>query len=167
MCATLAKDVVFPVPLIQGIKLEMVVLVPFFINFSKRSISPAHQNVQICKIKLSFTNFSISFYNFRANQFFKIIFDGIITLIATSDSKSEISNSKRISSMSFSLSSFSPKLFAKNALKVYQTSFIPIWRLTAAWIDWLVLYLALIFEHLVFLQYLVTISISLILFQDN
>ena len=79
--------------------------------------------------KLSFTNFSISFLSTLVpiSLFFKSDFISSITSLATSDSSNDISSSNKISSMSFSFSSFSLRLFAalENALEVYQTFFAP------------------------------------------
>ena len=121
--AILAKEVVFPVPLIPTNKIKKGCPCFFFsLIFSKRSIFPAVSNsIEILEIKLSLTNFSISFLStFEPINFdFKSDLIESITSVATSDSKRAISNSKRISSISFSLSSFSPRLFAafENALR--------------------------------------------------
>ena len=121
--ATLANEVVFPVPLIPTNKIKKGWPCFFFsLIFSKRSYSPASSNnLDIDEIKLSFTNFSISFLSTFEPINFSLRSDFIesITSVATSDSNKEISSSKRISSMSFSLSSFSPRLFAalENALR--------------------------------------------------
>ena len=90
--------------------------------FSKISILPALSNkLEILEIKLSLTNFSISFLSILEpiNFSFKLELMESITSPATSDSKRETSSSKRILSISFSLSSFSPRLFAtlENALR--------------------------------------------------
>ena len=123
MYATLAKDVVFPVPLIPTNKIRKGCPCFFFsFIFSKRSICPTASNIaEIFEIKLSLTNFSTSFRStFEPINFScKLDLMESITSVATSDSKSAISNSKRISSISFSLISFSPRLFAafENALR--------------------------------------------------
>ena len=63
-----------------------------------------------------------------------------ITSVATSDSKSAISNSKRISSTSFSLSSFSPRLFAalENALRSLSNIVYPEFGGDIDCINWLI-----------------------------
>ena len=123
ICATLASDVVFPVPLMPRNKIKNGCPCSFFsLIFAKRSISPALSKcVEILEIRLSLTNFSISFLStLEPISFsFKSFLIESITSVATSDSKRAISNSNKMSSISFSLSSFSPKLFAalENALR--------------------------------------------------
>ena len=123
ICATLAKEVVFPVPLIPTNKIKKGWPVFFFsLILSNKSIFPASSNKEeMLEIKLSLTNFSISFFATLEpiNRSFKSDLIESITSLATSDSINAISSSNRISSMSFSLSSFSPRLFAalENALR--------------------------------------------------
>ena len=125
MYASFAREVVFPVPLIptNRIKNGCPLLFFAFIN-SKRSIFPAlSKREEMLAIRLFLTNCSISFLATLepTNLFFKSVFMESITSLATSDSSKDISKSKRICSMSFSLSSFSPKLLAalENALRSF------------------------------------------------
>ncbi len=130
-CATFAKEVVFPVPLIPTNKIKKGFPCFFFsLIFANKSYVPAvSNNAEMLEIRLSLTNFSISFLSTLEPINFSLRSALIesITSVATSDSKRDISNSKRISSMSFSLSSFSPRLFAalENALRSLSNMFYP------------------------------------------
>ena len=130
--ASFAKEVVFPVPLIPTNTIKNGCSFFFFSSiFSKISISPTLSNrLEIIEIRLSLTNFSISFLSTLEpiNFSFKSALIESITSPATSDSSREISSSKRISSISFSFSSFSPKLLAalENALRRLSNIFYPI-----------------------------------------
>ena len=87
----------------------------FFEIFSKRSIVPApSKRPDIISMRLVLTKFSISCLSTLVPMSFSFNSDLIesITSVATSDSKRDISSSNKISSMSFSFSSFSPKLLA-------------------------------------------------------
>ena len=122
---------VFPVPLIPTNKIKNGCPCFFFSSICpNRSIFPTASNIaEILEIKLSLTNFSISFLATLEpiNFSFKSDFIESITSVATSDSKRAISKSKRIFSISFSLSSFSPRLFAafENALRSLSNMIYP------------------------------------------
>ncbi len=82
--------------------------------FEKRSTLPASSNSpDMVRMRLSRTNASIEFLSAFApiSLDFRSPFIESITSVATSDSRSAISSSNKTSSMSFSFSSFSPKLF--------------------------------------------------------
>ena len=123
ICAIFASDVVFPVPLIPTNKIKKGCPCFFFSFIFSNQINffAASNKAEILEIKLSLTNFSISCLSTLEPISFSFKSDLIssITSPATSDSKREISNSKRMDSMSFSFSSFSPRLFAasENALR--------------------------------------------------
>ena len=92
---------------------------------------PAPSNSEeIIEIRLSLTNFSISCLSTLEPMSFSLrsSFIASITSVATSDSSNAISNSNKISSMSFSLSSFSPRLFAalENALRSLSNMIYPV-----------------------------------------
>ena len=115
MCATFARDVVFPTPLIPTNRIRNGCCT-FFFSFirSKRSIFSVPSNsAETIDIKESRTNFSISFLSiFRPINFsFRSDFTESMTSIATSDSRRAISRSDKAPSTSFSFSSFSPRLF--------------------------------------------------------
>ena len=123
MYAIFASDVVLPVPFIPTNNIKNGSPIFFFvlINSTRLTLPAVSNSEDILEIKLSLMNFSILFLSTLEPTSLLFKSDFIVSTIslATSDSSREISNSKRTSSISFSLSSFSPRLFAadENALR--------------------------------------------------
>ena len=123
MCAILASVVVLPVPLIPTNNMRNGLPWIFFalIKLIRSTVPAASNSEDMLEIMLLLTNFSISFLSTLEpiSLPFKSDFIESTTSLATSDSNKEISSAKRTSFMSFSFSSFSPRLFAasENALR--------------------------------------------------
>ena len=119
MCATFASVVVFPVPLIPTNRIRNGSPDAFFLLIiSKRSTRPAEsKSDDMLEIRLDFmASVILDFSTLEPiRSFFRSAFIESITSLATSDSRRAISSSNSTSSMSFSFSSFSPRLFATPA----------------------------------------------------
>ena len=129
MCATFASDVVLPVPLMPTNNMRNGSPFSFFsLILPKRSTRPAESNsddmldIRLDLMVSCMADFS-TFVPMRS--LFRSAFIESMTSLATSDSKSDISSSNRTSSMSFSLSSFSPRLFATPANALCSLSNMP------------------------------------------